>query len=100
MEPRWGGLGMAVKLYSTMFCADCRAAEALLEAQGIEFEKIDVSFEPAVRQALIERADGWRTMPVIFLDEEVIGGYAELVALAATGTLRARLGSPDEPLAV
>ena len=89
---------MAVKLYSTMFCGYCRAAEALLEKHGIEFEKIDVSYDPVARKALIERANGWRTVPVIFNDEEVIGGYTELAALASAGKLRERLGGrPDIP---
>jgi glutaredoxin 3 len=82
---------MAVRLYKTMFCGYCRAAEALLEKHGIEYETIDVSYDPAARAALIERANGWRTVPVIFADEEVIGGYRELAALERAGKLRERL---------
>src|SRR5215213_8945922 len=85
---------MTVRLYKTMFCGYCRAAEALLEKHGISFESIDVSYDPAARAALIERANGWRTVPVIFADEEIIGGYRELAALERAGKLRERL-QPD-----
>jgi glutaredoxin 3 len=82
---------MAVRMYKTMFCGYCRAAEALLERNGIPFESIDVSHDPPARAALIERANGWRTVPVIFADEEVIGGYTELAALERAGRLHERL---------
>jgi glutaredoxin 3 len=82
---------MAVQVYKTMYCGYCRAAEALLERNGIPYEAIDVSHDPPARAALIERANGWRTVPVIFADDEVIGGYSELAALERAGTLHARL---------
>ena len=86
---------MPVRIYKTMFCGYCRAAEALLERNGIPYESIDVSHDPPARAALIERANGWRTVPVIFADEELIGGFSELAALERAGTLHDHL-VPDE----
>ncbi|HVV52413.1 MAG TPA: glutaredoxin 3 [Polyangia bacterium] len=77
-----------VVVYSTSYCGYCRRAEALLERQGIAFETIDVTDDPAARAELVERANGRRTVPVIFIDGAPIGGYDELAALARTGGLK------------
>jgi glutaredoxin 3 len=82
---------MAVRVYTTMFCGYCRAAEALLERNGIRFETIDVTHDPPARAALIRRANGRRTVPVIFAGDDVIGGYTELAALERAGKLHERL---------
>ena len=85
---------MAVRVYTTMFCGYCRAAEALLERNGIRYEAIDVTHDPPARAALIRRANGRRTVPVIFAEDELIGGYTELAALERAGKLHERL-RPD-----
>jgi glutaredoxin 3 len=87
-------LSMRITVYSTTYCGYCRAAEALLKRKGIEFELIDVTSNPAERARLLQRAHGRRTVPVIFLDDEAIGGYAELKCMDATGELDHRLGRP------
>jgi glutaredoxin 3 len=79
-----------VKVYSTTYCGYCRAAEDLLRRQGIPFEKIDVTNDHATREALVERAHGRRTVPVIFHGDEVIGGYVELAAMIRSGEFARR----------
>lgn len=84
-----------VTLYTTQYCGYCRMAERLLNAHGIPYESIDVTDDYATREALVERANGRRTVPVIFAGDRVIGGYTELAALAKRGDLRAQLGLDD-----
>ncbi len=81
-----------VVVYSTVTCGYCRMAEALLKGKGIPFEKVDVTHDAATRAELVERANGRRTVPVIFIDGEPIGGYTELAQLSASGELDRRLG--------
>jgi glutaredoxin 3 len=76
---------MSVKMYSTTYCGYCRAAENLLRRHDIPFEVVDVTGDHATREALVERANGRRTVPVIFHGDEVIGGYVELAALIKSG---------------
>jgi glutaredoxin 3 len=76
-----------VRVYSTTYCGYCRRAEDLLEARGIPFDTIDVTQDPGTRAWLVEHADGRRTVPVIFIDGQPIGGYQELARLAARGGL-------------
>jgi glutaredoxin 3 len=76
-----------VQVFSTTYCGYCRRADELLTTQGIPFETIDVTTDWATRRALVERADGRRTVPVIFVDDQPIGGYQELARLLAAGKL-------------
>jgi glutaredoxin 3 len=57
----------------------------LLRRNEIPFETIDVTNDPETRASLVERANGRRTVPVIFCGDEVIGGYVELAALVRSG---------------
>ena len=75
-----------VTVFSTKTCGWCRRAEELLRRTGIPFETIDVTGDDEAREELIERAN-WRTVPVIFVEGQPIGGYRELAALLNAGGL-------------
>jgi glutaredoxin 3 len=77
-----------VVIYVKAFCGYSRAATALLKQEGIPFETVDVTNDPLARAELAERAYGRRTLPVIFIDGQPIGGYQELVAMVRAGGLR------------
>jgi glutaredoxin 3 len=77
-----------VTIYSTTYCGFCRRAEELLRRLGIAFETIDVTDDAQARAELVERAGGRRTVPVIFIDGEAIGGYQELAAMARADQLK------------
>ncbi|HET6281035.1 MAG TPA: glutaredoxin domain-containing protein [Polyangia bacterium] len=83
---------MTVTVYSTTYCGYCTRAEDLLRRKGIPFTRVDVTHDPRMRDQLVERAHGRRTVPVIFFDSEPIGGYRELAALAFSGELDRRIG--------
>lgn len=74
-----------VTLYTTSACPYCHAAKALLDRKGIEFREIDVS-DDAEFDALIRRT-GWKTVPQIFIGEEMIGGFRELMEFESNGKL-------------
>lgn len=77
-----------VVVYSTTYCGFCRSAEELLRRAGIPFETIDVTNDANTRAELVERAGGRRTVPVVFVDGEAIGGYQELAAKVRAGELK------------
>lgn len=81
-----------VEIYSSMFCGYCARAKHLLRNKGVDFEEIEVDFDPAKRQEMIERAQGRRTVPQIFIDGRHIGGSDELALLDAKGELDPLLG--------
>jgi glutaredoxin 3 len=76
-----------VTLYSTRFCPYCFAAKRLLTQKGVEFEEIDVSFDPQLRRTMTEKAGGVRSVPQIFIGETHVGGCDELYGLEQSGDL-------------
>lgn len=76
-----------MRVFRTDYCGWCRRAEELLERNGIRFEAIDVTGDQDARDTLVERSGGRRTVPVIFVDQDAIGGYQELARLLAAGGL-------------
>ncbi|MDW4549200.1 glutaredoxin 3 [Defluviimonas sp. D31] len=76
-----------VEIYTTPWCPYCLAAKRLLLAKGVAFEEIDVSGDPELRAAMMERAHGRYTVPQIFIDGEHIGGSDDLHALDRIGKL-------------
>jgi glutaredoxin 3 len=82
-----------IEIYTQPYCPYCSRAKALLESKGAEFKETDVSMDSAVKQAMIARAGGRRTVPQIFIDDRLIGGCDDLYALDARGGLDGLLGS-------
>jgi glutaredoxin 3 len=82
-----------ILVYSSPFCGYCSAAKRLLTAKGVEFTEIDVMFDPARKQEMLERSGGRRTVPQIFIAGRHIGGFDDLSALDQTGELDELLAS-------
>lgn len=80
-----------VEIYTTPTCPYCAAAKRLLARKGAPYEETDVSREPALRQAMTERARGGRTVPQIFIGGQHVGGSDDLHALDHAGKLDALL---------
>jgi len=55
----------------------CDQAKALLKSRGIEYEERNVS-QDWTREQLLEAVPNARTLPQIFLDQELVGGFTEL----------------------
>jgi glutaredoxin 3 len=85
-----------IRLYTTQFCGFCRAAKRLLIGKGLDFEEIDVTIDSDKRAEMIERAQGLRTVPQIFIHGRHVGGYEELARLEREGELEAWLAGASE----
>jgi glutaredoxin 3 len=80
-----------IDIYTTPICPYCHAAKQLLTRKRVPFREIDVSGDPALRQAMIQRANGRRTVPQIFIGDRHVGGSDDLHALDRAGKLDALL---------
>lgn len=76
-----------IQIYTTDMCPYCMRAKALLKQKGADYKEIDVSYDPAERNRMMERAGGRRTVPQIFIAGKHIGGCDDLYALNARGGL-------------
>ena len=73
-----------VQIYTTRWCPYCFAAKNLLNDKGVSYEEVDAS-DPEVRMAMVQRANGRRTVPQIFVGETHVGGYDDMAALDRRG---------------
>jgi glutaredoxin 3 len=89
----WREYVSTVQVYTTTYCPYCVRAKALLARKGVTFEEIDVTDDPGLREKMVRLAGGRRTVPEIFIDGEIIGGYEELKALDDSGQLDALLSA-------
>jgi glutaredoxin 3 len=83
-----------VEIYTTTFCPYCVRAKALLKSKEVPFEEIDVTDDPEMREKLVELSGGRRTVPEIFINGKIIGGFEELKALEDEGRLDQLLLEP------
>ena len=88
-----------VELYTTTFCPFCVRAKSLLKSKGVEFTEIDVTDDAALRQKMVELSGGRRTVPEIFINGQIVGGYDELKALNDRGELDSLLAADAAPSA-
>jgi glutaredoxin 3 len=76
-----------VEIYTTPFCGYCAMAKRLLDRKGVPYREIDVSNDPSLRLAMVQRANGRRTVPQIFIGPMHVGGSDDLHALDYAGKL-------------
>lgn len=82
-----------IEVYVTNYCPYCTQAKSLLDAKGVKYEVVDVTGDDDARIKLVERANGMKTVPQIFIKGEHVGGFRDLSALDEAGKLDAMLSA-------
>jgi glutaredoxin 3 len=77
-----------IEVYSTAVCPYCVAAKNLLKSKGLEWNEVRVDADPAQRDLMLQRSGGRRTVPQIFINDQHVGGYDDLVAADRNGKLK------------
>ena len=70
-----------VEIYTWQYCPFCIRAKSLLKKKNVNFTEYKIDGDENARELMIERADGRRTLPQIFIDNEGIGGCDDLYTL-------------------
>jgi glutaredoxin 3 len=76
-----------IEVYSTAVCPYCVSAKNLLKSKGLEWTEVRVDTDPVQRASMAARSGGHRTVPQIFINDQFVGGYDELVAADRSGKL-------------
>lgn len=71
---------MKAIVWSKENCPFCVKAEQLLQEEGVAYEKRELNGTDWTVAQLREQVPDARTVPQIFLNDEHVGGYDELVA--------------------
>jgi glutaredoxin 3 len=81
----------SVTIYTGPLCNYCDAAKRLLVRNNIKFDEINIATVEGAMDEMIKKANGKRTIPQIFFDDQHIGGYDEARALEKENKLNEML---------
>ena len=84
----------AVEIYTWQTCPFCMRAKLLLWWKGVNYTEHKIDGNDAARAAMAERANGRRSVPQIFINQQHIGGCDDLYALDSQGELDSLLAQP------
>jgi glutaredoxin 3 len=68
---------MKAIVWSKYHCPYCDQAKNLLQARGIPFEEKKIG-DGYSKEELLEAVPNARTVPQIFIDDQLVGGFSEL----------------------
>ena len=67
-------------------CPYCDRAQNFFEARDLKFDVLDLTDKPDEIVAWKEKT-GWSTVPIILINDKLIGGYTDLKSLDESGDL-------------
>ena len=77
-----------VTIYTGPLCTFCNAAKKLLARNNTEYKEINIATVDGAMDEMISKANGKRTVPQIFFDDQHIGGYDDVGALEKENKLQ------------
>ena len=80
-----------VEIYTWQYCPFCIRAKSLLKKKNINFTEHKIDGDDDARAIMAERANGRKTLPQIFINNEGIGGCDDLYELENENKLDALL---------
>ena len=76
-----------IEIYSGVGCPYCDRAKELLTRKGASYVEYDIRRDSSKREEMDARTKGAKTIPQIFIDDKLIGGFDNLSALDRAGGL-------------
>ena len=77
-----------ITVYTGPVCNYCDAAKRLLKRNNALFTEINIAEVDGALDEMLKKANGKRTIPQIFFDDQHIGGYEEIRALEKDNKLQ------------
>lgn len=82
-----------VEIYTREFCPYCSRALQLLDKKGVAYTHVDAGMDASKKAEMVQRADGARTFPQIFINDTHVGGCDDLFVLESKGHLDGMLAA-------
>ena len=70
-----------IEIFTTRFCPYCTRAKELLNKRGLQFQENMFEMDDEAQWDALTKRSGMQTVPQIFADGRLIGGYSELAEL-------------------
>ena len=77
-----------VTIYTGPMCNFCEAAKRLLSRNNASYNEINIANVNGAMDEMIKKANGKRTIPQIYFDDQNNGGYDEVRALEKENKLK------------
>ena len=77
-----------ITIYTGPLCNYCEAAKRLLNRNNASYQEINIATVDGAMDEMISKANGKRTIPQIFFDDQHIGGYDETRTLEKENKLQ------------
>ena len=74
-------------MYSGDPCPYCAAAKALLKSKNVEIEEFDIWKDPEKAKEMLQRTNGAKTIPQIFIGDHYVGTNEQLQTANQNGEL-------------
>ena len=81
-----------VEIYTWQYCPFCIRAKSLLNKKNIKFIEYKIDGDESAREKMSQRANGKRSLPQIFIDNNSIGGCDDLYSLEEDNKLDSLIG--------
>jgi len=75
-----------VTIYSKTYCPYCDRAKALFKSKGVVYDEIMLD-DKDDEFAKLKQKTGMMTVPQIFINDTLVGGYSDLATLEREGKL-------------
>ncbi|MBD2625357.1 glutaredoxin 3 [Trichormus variabilis] len=76
-----------VEIYTWATCPFCIRAKSLLKNKEVDFIEYSIDGDENARNKMAQRANGRRSLPQIFINDDHIGGCDDIHALDRQGKL-------------
>ncbi len=86
------GEASKIVIYTTSYCPYCVKAKRLLDQKDVSYKEINVEDNLELRQELVKKSGGRKTVPQIFINDQHIGGCDDLYALEEKNELDKIIG--------
>jgi glutaredoxin 3 len=77
----------SIIIYSSKRCPFCDRAKDLLTSKGLEYTEIRVDLDQTEFENMLEKSNGRRTVPQIFINNHHVGGFDDLWELEQNAEL-------------
>ncbi len=86
-----------VELYTNKGCAACVNAKRLFDRKGVPYEEKKLGTSARMDREFLMRTQGSKSVPQIFIDDEWIGGFDDVLRYDGAKELDWRLGLEERP---
>lgn len=76
-----------VEIYTWRTCPYCIRAKELLKSKGVDFREYSIDGDETARVQMAQRANGRRSVPQIFINDDHVGGCDDIYELDWQGKL-------------